>query len=73
MKATQVCLTGSAVEVAAMASKMGSFSWKFVEYKGQNGFVVAFLPEVKAIRRVTSDIQMGARQENEVTHAAAFR
>jgi hypothetical protein len=33
---------GSAIEAAlpsGMGSKMGSFQWKFVEYKGQNGFV----------------------------------
>ena len=31
---------GSAVEAAALPSKMGLFSWTFVENKEQNGFVV---------------------------------
>jgi len=36
---------GSAAEVAALPSEMGSFQWTFVEYKGQNGFAfVVFLP-----------------------------
>ena len=40
----RVC-PASAVEVAALASKMGSFPWKCVEYKEQNGFVfVLFCP-----------------------------
>src|SRR5216683_3032653 len=29
---------GSAAEDAALPSEMGSFHWKCVEYKGQNGF-----------------------------------
>src|SRR6267142_3154213 len=33
---------GSAIEVDALASKMGSIPGKFVEYKEQNGFVIAF-------------------------------
>jgi len=45
LRAMRLCLfPGSAVEVAAVASKMGSFHWKFVEYKEQNGFVIAILP-----------------------------
>jgi len=40
---------GSAVEVEAVALKMGSFPWSFVEYKEQNGFVVAFFAVVGTV------------------------
>jgi hypothetical protein len=35
---------GSAVEVQRCLPKMGSFPWKFVEFKEQIGFVLAILP-----------------------------
>jgi len=34
---------GNTLEVAALASKMGSFQWKVVEYKEQSGFAFAIL------------------------------
>ena len=34
---------------AALPSKMGSFQWKFVEYKEQNGFVFAILPRPQPV------------------------
>jgi hypothetical protein len=42
-----VSFPGCAVWAAlpsGMGSKMGSFQWKFVEYKGQNGFVFIIFP-----------------------------
>ncbi|SRR5260221_92210 len=67
---------GSAIEAAlpsGMGSKMGSFQWKCVEYKGQDGFVYRqFFPSGRRQRR-RYRIEQGSQEMRTTLRAGPSR
>ena len=64
---------GSVIEAAlpsGMGSKMGSFQWKFVEYKEQNGFVIVNFSRRSRLQRSRYRIEQGSQETYVLARAA---
>ena len=60
---------GSAIKAAlpsGMSSKMGSFQWKFVEYKGQNGFVIVNFSRRRRLQHRRYRLEQGSQEMRDI-------